>query len=146
MVSIDELFSSVSGRAIDLYGLDNIPDVVTGQTTWLDWVDQATLGWNDGIMPYYLVGPEDKETEAPILWFGPKATILSPYALVAIINSIFGESEEEFLGVANLEVIEALKIARNSSSRHPEDYVSVDAYWQDIRDRMHPDLILKYSI
>lgn len=134
----EELLVGAKGLLVDLHGFRNVPDTLCGATTIGDFLDYALIGWDYGTSSYYIVGPENEEGE-PFYWIGNIPRIESPYALVAIINSIFGLDASEFDGVFSKEVLSNLAAVRNSSVAYPEEFLTIDAIWAE-RANAHIEL------
>lgn len=115
---------------MEIYGFEGVPDTVSGESTVQDFLDSAIIGWDEGIGSYFIVGPEDGDGQ-PIYWFGPNKSIVSPYALMAVVNSLFGCSQEEFEGIFSDVGTKQLVEERNATVSYPEDFLTIDAYWKE---------------
>lgn len=138
MILPEELLVGAKGLLVDLYGFKDVPDTLGGKTTVGDFLKGAQIGWDDGTSSYYIVGPENEEEE-PYYWIGNIPRISSPYALIAIINSIFGDGISEFEGVFSEGALSKLTVARNSTVADPEDFFAIDAIWSE-KTNVHIDL------
>lgn len=126
----EDLLIDAKGLLVDLHGFTGIPDTLCGETTVGDFLKHAQIGWDEATSSYYIVGPENEDGE-PYYWIGNTPQIPSPYALVAIINCLFGNETCEFEGVFSGEALSALAEARNSTTEYPDDFLSIDEFWSE---------------
>lgn len=126
----EDLLVGAKGLFVDLYGFEGVPDTLCGATTIGDFLKHAQIGWDDATSSYYIVGPENEEGE-PYYWIGNSTRITSPYALVAIINSLFGNEAGEFDGTFAEKALSTLLEARNSTTEYPNEFLSIDEFWSE---------------